>query len=68
VAPYLTRLWPQLEEGGLRDSIEMGVHRAAEALRETCSERPFPLHYWDFSQWGNNGELLAPIFDAYWLT
>lgn len=66
--PFLARLYPQLPEGALKQSIHVALERAADALAERALPAPFPFQQdWPYTEWGTNGTYINGINDAYWL-
>jgi hypothetical protein len=66
-APFLARLLPRLAEGELKEAVLAALRRALGVLNARLAKRPFPMDWWDFQEWGNNGSFLGYLFDAYWL-
>ncbi|MEW6364118.1 MAG: hypothetical protein AB1714_05720 [Acidobacteriota bacterium] len=52
----------------MKDAVHAALSRAVDSLRSRFALRPFPVRPWEIGDWGNNGELLGYVFDAYWLS
>jgi hypothetical protein len=65
---FLARLVPKLQSGPLKDSLIATCRRAAQVVVKDVSVRPWPIYTWDMGEWGNNGILLARVFDTYYMT